>query len=183
MDISFRLQPRHIVTVFLLLLRLTFGSRVAQAICYDTPRSAINAVRSSSSISPVSKNWGYRVLKIQSDLVLRQRWAIISNCSHPEWPELALPLTGNDPIDLPQEIVTSSVTDAKTTSIVHAGDVVQLWRQEDSLRIEIPGISEETGDLGKTIRVRLLHRSTDNQSAPEHFYGVVRGRFSVEIQR
>jgi hypothetical protein len=65
---------------------------------------------------------------------------------------------------------------------VHAGDLVQLWRQENFLRIEIPGVSEETGDLGKTIRVRLLHRNTDDQSAPEHFSGVVRGPFSVEIQ-
>jgi hypothetical protein len=176
-------QPRHLVTTFLLSLRLVSVTSFARAVCYDTPHSAIDAIGTSSLIPQAFKNRGYKVLKIQSDSVLRQRWAIISNCSHPEWPEVALPVTGESEIDLSQEAVSSSVKDVKTDSIVHVGDVVQLWRQENFLRIEIPGISEENGDLGKTVRVRLLHRSTDDQFASEHLSGVVRGPFSVEIQR
>ena len=55
---------------------------------------------------------------------------------------------------------------AKTAPVVRAGDIVRLWRQESSLRIEVAGVSEESGGLGKTIRVRLLRRNTDDQSMP-----------------
>jgi hypothetical protein len=36
--------------------------------------------------------------------------------------------------------------------------------------------------LGKTIRVRLIHKSTDDQTAPKQVSGVVRGPSDVEIQ-
>jgi Chaperone for flagella basal body P-ring formation len=183
MNTSLCSQPRCLATTFLVFLRLLSAPGFAQAVCYDTPHSAIDAVGTNSLIPSTSNNSGYKVLKIQSDSVLRQRWAIVSDCSHPEWPELALRVTGKSEIDLPQETATFSVKNIKTAPIVHAGDVVQLWRQEPFLRIEILGVSEETADLGKTIRVRLLHKDSNDQSAPEHLSGVVRGPFSVEIQR
>jgi hypothetical protein len=43
-------------------------------------------------------------------------------------------------------------------------------------------VSEESGGLGKTIRVRLLHRGTDDQSIRQKFSGVVRGPANVEMQ-
>jgi flagella basal body P-ring formation protein FlgA len=129
------------------------------------------------------KTDGYKVMKIQSDLLLGQRWAILSSCSHPEWPEFALQLTGRSPITPPQKTATSLREDVPAPSVVHAGDLVQLWKQESLLRIEMPGVSEESGGLGKTVRVRLLHRQVDDQSAPEHFIGIVRGPSNVEIQR
>src|SRR5277367_6835645 len=100
MNNSLRFQPRHLATSFLLLLRLVSVPSFARAVCYDTPDSAIDAVGTNILIPPASKNRGYKVVKIQSDSVLRQRWAIISNCSHPEWPERALPVTGKSEIDL-----------------------------------------------------------------------------------
>jgi hypothetical protein len=60
--------------------------------------------------------------------------------------------------------------------------MVQLWRRESLLRIEVVGISEESGGLGKTIRVRLLPRNTDDQAVPEQVSGVVRGPSNVEMQ-
>ena len=69
-----------------------------------------------------------------------------------------------------------------TAPVVRAGDIVRLWRQESFLRIEVAGMSEESGGLGKTIRVRLLRRNTDDQSIPEQFSGVIRGPSDVEMQ-
>jgi hypothetical protein len=66
--------------------------------------------------------------------------------------------------------------------VVRAGDIVRLWKQEDLLRIEVAGIAEESGGLGKTIRVRLLHRSADDQGNQERFSGIVRGPSDVEMQ-
>jgi hypothetical protein len=65
---------------------------------------------------------------------------------------------------------------------VRAGDIVMLWKQENLLRIEVTGISEESGSLGKTIRVRLLRRTTDDQFAQEQFSGIIRGPSDVEMQ-
>jgi hypothetical protein len=66
--------------------------------------------------------------------------------------------------------------------VVHAGDIVRLWKQEDLLRIEVAGVSEETGGLGKIIRVRLLRRNADDQAIQERFSGIVRGPSDVEMQ-
>lgn len=176
------LQPRHGNIICLPMLLLVAVASHALAACNNTPNSKIDV--STDSLFPAEmKTDGYKVMKIQSDLLLGQRWAIISSCSHPEWPEFALPLTGRSPINPLQKTATSSREDARPLSVVHAGDLVQLWKQESLLRIEMPGISEESGGLGKTVRVRLLHSQADNQSAPEQFLGIVRGPFNVEIQR
>jgi hypothetical protein len=58
---------------------------------------------------------------------------------------------------------------------------VRLWKQEDLLRIEVAGVSEESAGLGQTVRVRLLRGNTDDQSISEHFSGVVRGPSNVEM--
>jgi hypothetical protein len=43
-------------------------------------------------------------------------------------------------------------------------------------------VSEESGGLGKTIRVRLLRRNADDQVIQERFSGIVRGPSDVEMQ-
>jgi hypothetical protein len=154
----------------------------SQAECYSTPRTALDALAANSSFSPTLKNDGYRVTRIESDRVLGQRWAMIAYCGHSEWPVFALPANGASLPVSPQGAKRSVSENLRTALLVRAGDVVRLWRQESLLRIEVAGVSEESGGLGKTIRVRLLHRSTDDQSIPEQFSGVIRGPANVEMQ-
>jgi hypothetical protein len=175
-------QPRYVAVVSLLALQGIAVASSAQAICYSTPRTAIDAVSKSSSFSPASNISGYRVTKIQSDPVLGQRWAMIANCGHPEWPEFALPANGASSRGGVQETKHSLNESVKIALVIHAGDIVRLWKQESHLRIEVTGVSEESGGLGKAIRVRLLRRNTDDQSIPQQFSGVVRGPSNVEIQ-
>jgi len=165
------------------MFRLVSLTSFAQVACYDTSPLKTYADKTSSLLSPALKNGGYKVTKIELDSVLRQKWAIISNCLHPEWPEFALPVAGEMSIDRIQETAISSVKNAKAPPVVHAGDIVQLWSQENSLRIDTPGVSEESGGLGEVIRVRLLHRNSEDQFATEHLLGIVRGSSNVEIQR
>jgi hypothetical protein len=154
----------------------------SRAACYSTPRTAIDALVANSSLSAALKNDGYRVTRIQSDKVLGQRWAMIARCGHPEWPVFALPANGASSLASPQEEERSATEGSRTVPIVRAGDVVRLWRKESLLRIEVAGVSEESGGLGKTIRVRLLHSNTDDQSIPEQLSGVIRGPLDVEMQ-
>jgi flagella basal body P-ring formation protein FlgA len=107
---------------------------------------------------------------------------MIVSCGHPEWPAFAFPANGAISIKTLQEGDRSLTESVKTAPVVRAGDIVRLWRQESLLRIEVAGVSEESGGLGNTIRVRLLRRNPDDQSIPEQFSGVVRGPSNVEIQ-
>jgi hypothetical protein len=178
-----RFSPLRYVGIVALvsLLSVSKGS-LATTACYSTPRMAVDSADPSSSSSLVTKDGGYRVTKIKLDPVLGRRWALIARCSHPNWPIFALPANGVGSIAAPRELARSLGEDIKTTPIVRAGDIVRLWRQEHLLRIEVAGVSEESGGLGKTVRVRLLRRNTDDQSMPAQFSGIVRGPSDVEMQ-
>ena len=174
--------PRCVGIVSLFTLQgMSIGSS-SRAACYSTPRTALNALAANSSFSPTLNNDGYRVTRIESDQMLGQRWAMIAHCGHSEWPVFALPANGANLLISPQEAKRSANETLRGAFLVRAGDIVRLWRQESLLRIEVAGVSEESGGLGKTIRVRLLHRSTDDQSIPEQFSGVIRGPANVEMQ-
>jgi len=153
----------------------------AQAACYDTPHMAAEAFVTSPSVAPALKD-GYQVTRIESDSVLGRRWVTIASCSHPEWPVFALPAPGAGSVVAPPEAQHTLTDNVRKAPLVRAGDVVRMWRQERLLRIEFSGVSEENGGLGKTIRVRLLRRSTDDQSIPEQFSGIIRGPSDVEMQ-
>jgi Chaperone for flagella basal body P-ring formation len=153
----------------------------AHATCYSTPRTAIDAVATKPLSSPALESSGYRITGVRLDSVLGERWATIVSCEHPEWPPLALPTNGAGPLIQPQEAGRSLTELVRAAPVVRAGELVRLWRQESLLRIEVDGISEESGTLGTTIRVRLLRRNMNDQSTPQQFTGVVRGPSNVEI--
>lgn len=133
--------------------------------------------KSVPSLMPEDK--GYRVASVRWDPVLQQSWATVVNCGHPERPGISLRTkeAGQRPAALSAEV------HEEQSPLVRAGDVVELWRQEDLLRIEVSGVAEQSGMMGQTIRVRLLRRQGSNQSVEEQFNGVVRGRADVEMQR
>jgi hypothetical protein len=157
--------------------------RSARAACYSTPRAALAALVTSSPAPPAIKKDGYQVTAIMSDPVLRQRWATIASCSHPEWPVFAVPEPGRRSVVLsPPEAQRSLTEGVGGAPLVRAGDIVRLWRQESLLRIEVVGVSEESGTLGKPIRVRLLRMNMDAQLIPKQYSGVIRGPSDVEMQ-
>lgn len=177
-----RSQLRDVGVISLLVfLGVVMGS-FARAACYNTPRAAIDAVETQSPFSQIVESNGFRVLKIQSDPVLRQKWAMIASCGHPEWPAFAIPTSGNGSPRVSQQTDPSLHASTREVPLVLAGEIIRLWRQEDLLRIEVAGVSEDSGGLGKIIRVRLLQRSADDQSAPVAFFGVVRGQSNVEFK-
>jgi hypothetical protein len=75
------------------------------------------------------------------------------------------------------------VGSSESPVVVHPGDIVRLWKEEGLLRIDVAGVSEESGGVGKTIRVRLLPVKSESPTSPEELLGVVRGPLNVEIQR
>jgi Chaperone for flagella basal body P-ring formation len=141
--------------------------------CVSLSEIAADSLRS-SALSPLAARSGsYRVSEIRWDPVLGQRWAMFANCEHPEQPAFAV---------LTKEAMTEMSSARRkddSAPVVRAGDVVRLWRQEDNLRIEMTAMSEESGGLGKAIRVRLV----GGDSSERQFVGIVRGVADVEMQR
>jgi hypothetical protein len=128
-----------------------------------------------------SSKTGYRVASVRWDPLLRQRWAKLVSCAHPEQPALAVLMS-----PLKRESAASAATATQLTTpspVVRAGDHVRLWSQEGNLRIEAPGISEASGAAGSTVVVRLLHSGLDGQYQEQTFQGIVRGPHDVEMQR
>jgi hypothetical protein len=124
----------------------------------------------------------YRVSSIQSDPVLGKRWAMMISCEHSEWPVIALPVDNTGPFHWPQCPGRDSSTDAPPKPTVHIGETIRAWKNENLLRIEVAGVAEEDGELGRKIRVRILRPAYSNASPPEHLSGTVRGPGNVEIQ-
>jgi hypothetical protein len=149
-----------------------------QGVCYTTPHSAVGALETGSSFPADINRDGYQVTRIESDPVLGKKWAILARCGDPSWPLTAVPTNGASSFTAIQKI-----EDIKVPLIVRAGDIVRLWSQEVALRFEVSGMAEESGGLGQTIRVRLAHKNTDDQSPPPQFMGVIRGHSEVEILR
>ena len=158
---------------------MTVPSRAA---CYITPHAAIDALIANSSFSRAIATAGYRVTRIELDPVLGQRWAMMARCDHPDWPGFAFPANGISSLATTKATELSVIDGLRAAPVVRAGEVVRLWRQENFIRIQVAGVSEESGGLGKTIRVRLLHRNADDQSIPGQFSGIVRGPSDVEMQ-
>jgi hypothetical protein len=180
---SLRSRVRHSLGwISVLSMNSAAATISVQTACYSSPRAAIDAVKPGSALSPVSHGGGYRVTGVQSDRVLGRRWAIVSSCDHTEWPVLAVQTSGSDS-GTPSQANQMPVTSVRSIPTVHAGDIVRLWKQENLLRIEVAGVAEESGGLGKTIRIRLLSRNADDQVIQERFSGIVRGPSDVEMQR
>jgi hypothetical protein len=183
MNIPPYLSFRHVGIGFLILAELVLGSTAMEATCYKTPRLAIQAIMSDSPLSGVSSGSGYKVSKVQSDPILGHRWAMVVTCGHSNWPALAFPVSGSESPTLSEMSNQSAAHDIGATPVIRVGEVIRLWRQEEFLRIEMTGVAEENGDLGKVIRVRLVRANGEDQSPLLQLAGVVRGPSDVEIQR
>ena len=141
--------------------------------CVSLEEIAVDSLHSSGLSALTAKGGSYRVSEVRWDSVLAQRWAMVISCEHPEQPAFAILTRGSITEKTPFKEMTDSA------ALVHAGEVVRLWRQEENLRIEVTAMSEESGGLGKKIRVRLI----GSDSSEMQFVGIVRGIADVEMQR
>lgn len=147
------------------------------AACYVSPQAALEGTVS-GHLSSAAKESGYKVIGVRQDRLLGRNWAVIARCDHPEWSTVALPFSGEAASAVPK----AYASDLLSPVVVHAGDTVRLWRREPLLQIEVAGVAEENGSLGKTVRVRVVSRNTDNPFTREEFTGIVEGRADVEMQ-
>lgn len=154
------------------------GTAAAASVCARTPAAALRSAGVKTALPSISDDKGYRVTGVRWDPVMQQSWATIVSCEHPEWPGISLRTRDADDTSRKGSVPARE----DRSPLVRAGDVVELWRQEDLLRIEVAAVAEQNGGMGETIRVRLARRPGSYQSTEEQFNGVVRGRGDVEMQ-
>lgn len=151
----------------------------AQQNCYNERQHATDSGTPSLFLPRLTSR--YHMLRIQQDPILGKRWVMMVDSDHPEWPAFALPLQSCDTVNAPHRTQQSYSSNIQTTLVVHAGDIIRVWRQESSLHIEVAGISEENGRLGQRIRVRLSQMDPQSSASPEQITGFVRGPSNVEL--
>jgi hypothetical protein len=163
----------------------TIATSAVWAACANTPAGAAAGLKGANTLFALKQDGGFRVQSLRWDPVLRQRWALVVSCAHPEWPAIEIVSQISDGATLP----SGETAQGRANSLVpllpvmRAGDEVQLWSQEGDLRIEVAALAEQNGSLGKTIRLRLMRRETLGSQVQEQFYGIVRGPHNVEMQR
>ena len=153
--------------------------------CARTPAEAAGANHLSNASEPSRLEMGYRVTAVRLDPLLRQRWATVVSCGHPELPSFALLLASQ------REAIEKSIPSIAngkfpgTTSlpVVRTGDQVYLWSADHNLHIETSGIAEGSGSEGDIVRVRLVYYGVDNQQPQQIVSGVIRGQGEVEMQQ
>jgi hypothetical protein len=125
-----------------------------------------------------------RLVSVTRDTLLRSRWALLVDCQHPEWPArmMLLPkeVDQSEAAGTPAP-VRSANTQRVAAPMVRAGETVRLWRRDAVASLETTGVAEESGDVGRRIRVRLLRRGIDTEETPKQVAGVVDGAGSVEM--
>jgi hypothetical protein len=152
------------------------------SVCARTPELALKATSAHGGVKNTSGEDGYRIKAVRWDPLLSQHWAMIESCQHPERPVVALPLSEFAPKSISALAHRGDQSAPLPFPVIHAGDLVQMWRQEQDLRIEIAGRAEESAAIGSRVRIRLL-RSGFEFGTEQIVTGIVRGPGDVEIAR
>lgn len=169
---------RSIILLTVAGLWVSLASNPAHAAC------AVTRAEAAAGLHATVDQGGFHVTSTRWDPILHQRWAQVASCDHPEWPTVEFPASVSLQIAPSRQSEQGSADSLlPLLPVVHAGDIVQLWSQEDVLRIEVAAIAEQSGALGKPVRVRLMQRGTLGQQTEEQFIGVVRGPHDVEMQQ
>lgn len=126
----------------------------------------------------------YRVILRRWDSVLRRGVELRQNCSHPEWPAQSILLSSStvEP-NTPHKLTGSEQIPVTRSFLVHAGETVRLWRQDEKARIEMYGIAEQAARNDERVMVRVVRQHGDEGTSLERIPGVVRGTGDVEIER
>lgn len=173
----------RLLSLWVVVLLGTSSIAVAQTHprCAPTPAEAAGSV-APPVVEPPRIEMGYRLIAVHWDPLLKQRWATVVNCRHPELPTFAVLVTGRGN-EFASPFPKQKGSDVASSPVIRIGDQVHLWAADHDLRIDTFGIAESGGSEGDLVRIRLPHASLDDQQ-PQHIVnGVVRGPREVEMQR
>ena len=125
---------------------------------------------------------GRRVVATRWDAVLGKGWELVEDCAHPERPARLIAAVSAVEAG-PAGIVRGLPVAAIRPLLVRAGDVVRLWQQTDTVRIEMSGVVEQSAGAGEHVVVRITRQTDDAGLTTQRIDGTVRGAGDVEMER
>jgi hypothetical protein len=127
---------------------------------------------------------GYRVLARRWDAALKTGWELRQDCAHPEWParSVAVNLGTTDQVSRNPISIQDRTPFLAQPLLVHAGDPVRLWMQDNTIRIEIRGVVEQSARGGERVIVQIMRQADDAGQTVQRVAGIVRGSGDVEME-
>jgi len=125
---------------------------------------------------------GHRVVATRWDAVMGKSWELVEDCAHPERPArliAAVSAIEAGPAGIARGVPVAVVQPL----LVRAGDVVRLWQQTDTVRIEMTGVVERSAAMGERVVVRVTRQTEDAGLTVQRIDGTVRGAGDVEMER
>jgi len=108
------------------------------------------------------------------DAPLKRNWAIMIDCTHPNWPAQAIEVPSMEGEGLRMTArATHSDALLLPAPVIVSGSPVELWRDGEA-SIRLAGVALESGVVGQSIRVRA-------GLGLKFLRGIVRGPHSVEL--
>jgi flagella basal body P-ring formation protein FlgA len=80
-------------------------------------------------------------------------------------------------------VKVNEITQIIQPLLVHAGDRVRLWMQDEMVRIEMSGVVEQSARGGDRVMVQIMQHSDDVGMTVERIPGIVRSTGDVEMER
>ena len=131
---------------------------------------------------------GSRMVAVKRDAVKDLHWAVMVDCAHPEWPAKLVPLAGKDVVAVSAQTAAvikapAAVVNEGASLVVRAGETVRVWSNNGMVKMEMTGVAQESGGVGKRIRVRMLRQGMESIATEKVVTGLVAGLGSVEMGR
>jgi hypothetical protein len=149
------------------------------------PGTAVAQESAAAAVQAGCGAQGYRVVARWWDVVLGRDWELRQECAHPEWPARSV-AAGSGSVGLMARngaVRTKEVAQTVQPLLVHAGDRVRLWSQDEMVRIEMSGVVEQSAHGGDRVVVQIARQNEDAGMTVERIDGVVRGAGDVEMDR
>jgi hypothetical protein len=119
------------------------------------------------------------------DVLLGRSLELRQDCVHPEWPVLVAAI-GSTSVGLMARNVSArlnEVAPAIQPLLVHAGERVRLWSQDEMVRIEMSGVAEQSARAGDRVMVQVTRQNDESGTTVESIAGTVRGAGDVEMEQ
>jgi hypothetical protein len=131
----------------------------------------------------------YRVVSQSWDVVLKRGWEWRQDCDHPDWPlRLAAMGSAGEIASSPDSLIgVGRVTGIAPERVlqpvlVNAGNVVRLWMQDDTVRIEMSGVVERSAHQGERVVVQVTRLDDKAGLTVQRIPGIVSGANEVEME-
>lgn len=145
---------------------------------------AADAQAASSSASAGCGAGGYRVVATRWDAVLGRGWELRQDCAHPDWPARSVAVSRQAIASGAQSgpAGTGAIAPPVQPFLVHAGERVRLWSQDEMVRIEMSGVAEQSARSGESVMVQIARQNDGAGMTVETLSGIVRGPGDVEME-